>query len=65
MLQPLLDAGARVNEEGGKFGTAVQLASCHGFSSGMKLLLEAGADVNFDDGWYGSALEAASWAPKY
>ncbi|KAJ1324752.1 ankyrin repeat domain-containing protein 50 [Microdochium nivale] len=59
----LLDAGADVNAQGGRYGTgnALQAASSRGFQDVVELLLDAGADVNAQGGYYGNALQAASY----
>jgi hypothetical protein len=60
IVKLLLEAGAEVNTQGGKYGTALQAASQNGSSEVVKLLLEAGADLNTHGGIYGTALRAAS-----
>ena len=63
-MKLLLEKGADVNAQGGKYGNALQAAafSYEGFRK-MKLLLEKGADVNAQGGKHGNALQAAvsSW----
>ncbi|KAJ7147877.1 ankyrin repeat-containing domain protein, partial [Mycena crocata] len=56
----LIEYGADVNEQGGFYGTALQVASINGHKEIMKLLLENEADVNAVDGYHGTALHAAS-----
>ncbi|KAF1961004.1 ankyrin [Byssothecium circinans] len=59
----LLDKGADVNAEGGRYGNALQAASEGGHEATVKLLLDKGADgadVNAQGGHYGNALQAAS-----
>ena len=56
----LLDAGADVNAQGGKYGNALRAASYKGHEQIVKMLLDAGADVNAQGGDYGNALYAAS-----
>jgi hypothetical protein len=57
----LLDRGADVNTEGGRFyGSVPQAASAHGHGKIVQLLLDRGADVNAEGGHYGGALQAAS-----
>ena len=61
MVQLLLNKGANVNAQGGKFGNALQAASYEGHKEVVQLLLDKGADVNAQGGdEYGSALQAAS-----
>ena len=43
IVQMLLDAGACVNEIGGHYGTALQLARTHGRDNVVQMLLNAGA----------------------
>ena len=57
----LLDKGANVNTQGGKYDSALQAASRMGNIKVVRLLLDKGADVNTLGGKYGSALQAASW----
>jgi ankyrin repeat protein len=56
----LLEKGADVNAQGGRYGNALQAASSGGHKEVAQMLLEKGGDVNAQGGWYGSALEAAS-----
>ncbi|KAF5139369.1 Ankyrin repeat domain-containing protein 50 [Metarhizium anisopliae] len=56
----LLDKGADVNAEGGRYGNALQAASWSGHFEVVKLLLDKGADINAQGGLYGNALCAAS-----
>jgi Ankyrin repeats (3 copies) len=57
----ILDKGADVNAQGGKWGNALQAASWGGgHESVVRLLLEWGADVNAEGGFCGNALQAAS-----
>ncbi|KAI1577402.1 vegetative incompatibility protein HET-E-1 [Pyrenophora tritici-repentis] len=57
----LLDAGAEVNAQGGRFGNALQAASYGGYEQVVKALLDNGADVNAQGGDYNNALQAASY----
>lgn len=57
----LLEKGADVNAQGGKYGNALQTASAEGEQEIIRLLLEKGADVNAQGGYYSNALQAASW----
>ena len=59
-MELLLERGADVNAQGGKFGNALQEASYRGHIGIVKLLLERGADVNTQGGLHGSALQIAS-----
>ncbi|KFY81883.1 hypothetical protein V500_11000 [Pseudogymnoascus sp. VKM F-4518 (FW-2643)] len=54
----LLEKGAHVNE-GGFYGTALQIASARGNTLVVELLLKKGAQVN-EGGFYGTALQVAS-----
>jgi ankyrin repeat protein len=56
----LLESGADVNAQGGKYGNALQAVLCQGHIEISHLLLERGADVNAQGGEYGNALQAAS-----
>jgi hypothetical protein len=56
----LLEAGADVNVQGGRYGNALQAASSGGYEQVVKTLLDQGADVNAQGGEYGNALQAAS-----
>ena len=57
----LLENGADVNAQGGRYGNALQAASFKGQEGIVKLLIERGADVNAQGGEYGNALQAASF----
>ncbi|KAJ9493407.1 hypothetical protein H2202_011117 [Exophiala xenobiotica] len=57
----LLDKGADVNAQGGKFGNALQAASYGGHEQVVQVLLDQDADVNTHGGEYGNALQAASY----
>jgi ankyrin repeat protein len=56
----LLNNGADVNAQGGKYGSALWAASRGGHEQVVELLLNNGADVNAQDRRYGGALQAAS-----
>ncbi|KAF2706267.1 HET-domain-containing protein, partial [Pleomassaria siparia CBS 279.74] len=59
-VERLLDRGADVNAQGGRYNNALQAASSEGHERQVvKLLLNTGADVNAQDGSYGNALQAA------
>ncbi|KAA8572307.1 hypothetical protein EYC84_002933 [Monilinia fructicola] len=49
-------------ERGGRYGNALQAASCGGNETIVKLLLEAKADVNAQDDGYDNAFQMASYA---
>ena len=53
----LLNNGAEVNAQGGRFGNALQAASYQGHEATVRLLLlDKGAEVNAQGGKYGNAL---------
>jgi ankyrin repeat protein len=56
----LVERGADVNAQGGRYGNALQAASVKGRTDIARLLIERGADVNTQGGRYGNALQAAS-----
>ncbi|EED17250.1 ankyrin repeat containing protein [Talaromyces stipitatus ATCC 10500] len=60
VVPQLLERGADVNAEGGKYGNALQAASGQGHRKIVQLLLENGADVNAQGGQYGNVLQAAA-----
>jgi ankyrin repeat domain-containing protein 50 len=60
VVQLLLDRGADVNAQGGRYSNALQAASAGGDEKVVQLLLDKGADVNVQGGHYGNALQAAS-----
>ncbi|KAJ7273891.1 ankyrin repeat-containing domain protein [Mycena rebaudengoi] len=60
IIQLLIDQGADVNQQGGVYGNALQVASRWGCDEVVHLLIENGADVNALGGKYGHALQAAS-----
>ncbi|KAH0209493.1 purine and uridine phosphorylase, partial [Aureobasidium melanogenum] len=60
MVQMLLDRGADINAQGGRYGNALYGASCGGHNKMVQMLLDRGADVNAQGGQYGNALQAAS-----
>ncbi|RYP07260.1 hypothetical protein DL765_009212 [Monosporascus sp. GIB2] len=61
MAKLLLDKGADVNAQGGKYGNPLQAALYRGDEQVIKLLLDKGANVNTQGGLYGTALQAASY----
>jgi ankyrin repeat protein len=46
IVKMLLENGAEVNAEGGKYGNALHAASFQGHKAIVKLLLEKGVEVN-------------------
>lgn len=42
----LLDKGANVSAQGGRYGNALQAASYRGYEKVVQILLEKGANVN-------------------
>ena len=56
----LLEEGADVNVEGGRYGNALQAASVKGHKEVVRLLIDNSANVNAQGGQYGHALQAAS-----
>lgn len=63
LVELLLEDGAHVNSEGGKYFHALQCAASNGGSIDVvKLLVRKGADVNGYGGFHGTALMAASFS---
>ncbi|KAF8858160.1 hypothetical protein BDZ45DRAFT_802669 [Acephala macrosclerotiorum] len=68
IIQLLLNKGASINLQGGRYGTALQTAAVNNsqeiiqllLDKGADLLLDKGADVNLQGGYYGNALQAAA-----
>ncbi|KAK4953924.1 hypothetical protein LTR10_008528 [Elasticomyces elasticus] len=60
-VRALLEAGADVNAQGGKYGNALQAASYKGHMEIVDTLLAHGANVNAQGGHFGNALQAASY----
>ncbi|KAB5514901.1 ankyrin repeat-containing domain protein [Coniochaeta sp. 2T2.1] len=60
VVEMLLGKGADVNAQGGKYGTALYMASNGGHKEIVGMLLGMGADVNAQGGYYGTPLQAAS-----
>jgi ankyrin repeat protein len=56
VVRLLLDKGAEVNAQGGRYGNALQAASLGGHGAIVKTLLNKSADVNAQGGHYGNAL---------
>jgi len=59
IVESLMEQGADVNADGGKFGTALQAASAKGHQSIVEILIKAGADINAWGGKHGNALHSA------
>jgi ankyrin repeat protein len=57
----LLDQGAEVNTQGGRYGNALHAASLKGHKQVVQTLLKAGADIDAQSGDYGNSLQAASY----
>ena len=57
----LLLKEADINEQGGRYGNALQAASFSGHNEIVRVLLEKGADINAQGGYYGNVLQAASY----
>ncbi|KAF3391859.1 Ankyrin repeat domain-containing protein 50 [Talaromyces pinophilus] len=57
----LLEKGAYVNAQGGKYGNALYAASLNGHVNIVQQLLEKRADVSAQCGLFGNALQAASF----
>jgi ankyrin repeat protein len=55
----LLQSGADINEQGGRFGNALQASIFSGNTETVALLLENGADINRISGPYLTAMQAA------
>jgi ankyrin repeat protein len=61
-VQRLLEAGADVNAQGGRHGSALQGASAKGYEQTVQRLLEAGADGNAQGGGlFSNALQVTSY----
>jgi ankyrin repeat protein len=61
LVEELLNIGAEVNAEGGRYGNALQAAVSEGNEAVVRLLVDRGADVNAQGGRYGNALQAAAF----
>jgi len=59
-VSALIEGGADIEAEGGRFGTALQAASGRGHKEIVEMLLEKGANVKAVGGDYGTALQDAS-----
>ena len=62
IVRYLLRQDSEVNEEGGLFGNALQVASSRSHVSVVMTLLQHGANVNQQRGLFGSAINAACFA---
>ncbi|KAI4139929.1 MAG: hypothetical protein L6R39_006038 [Caloplaca ligustica] len=60
IAQLLLDKGADVNAQAGRFSTALQAASSEGHYKVVQILIQKGANINIQGGKYDTALQAAS-----
>ena len=60
VIKILLEKGANINWQGGKYGCALQAATSAYRLNNVQLLLQYGADVNMQCGHYGNALTAAA-----
>lgn len=60
-VQILLENGAKVNEQGGEYGNALQAAVFGGYEKLVQMLLENRAKVNTQGGRYGNPLQAAAY----
>jgi ankyrin repeat protein len=56
----LLNEGAEVNKQGGRYGNALHAASFKGHKHIVQTLIKAGAEVDAQNGDYDNALQAAS-----
>lgn len=64
-MQILLDAGADVNTQEGRYDNALQAVSYNGHEKVVQILLDAGAKVNAKGGEYSSTLQATSISGWY
>lgn len=65
IIQSLLDRGADINSQGGRYGNVLQGACQHGLTEVVQMLLDRGADVNAPGGEYGRALQTASFRDNH
>jgi len=56
----LLDKGAEVNAQGGRYGNALNAASQRGHEKVIQMLLDKGVEVNAQGERYSNALYTAS-----
>ncbi|KAM5457766.1 hypothetical protein McanCB49686_002751 [Microsporum canis] len=61
LVHVLLDAGADIHMQEGKFGTVLQAAAYRGDEEIVRILLARGEDANIEFGKYGTALGAAAF----
>jgi ankyrin repeat protein len=59
-IKVLLEKGADINHQGGKYGCALQAAAAGYVLNNVQLLLRCGADVNAQCGHYGNVLTAVA-----
>jgi hypothetical protein len=59
-VKDILDGGADINAQGGRYGNALQAAASSGNEAVVRLLVDKGADVNAQVVEYGNALCAAA-----
>ncbi|KAI0264856.1 hypothetical protein BC834DRAFT_970425 [Gloeopeniophorella convolvens] len=64
VVRLLLGRGADINNQGGNYGGALQIAAWTGKLDMVRLLLDYNADINSQGGEYGSALQVAAWKGK-
>ncbi|KAG8809425.1 hypothetical protein FRC19_011516 [Serendipita sp. 401] len=60
MMKPLSEAGADINAEGGKWGSALQVAAKRGNAETVQLLIDNGHDLSLSVERYGTALTIAA-----
>ncbi|KAJ7711133.1 ankyrin repeat-containing domain protein [Mycena olivaceomarginata] len=60
VVAALIERGADVNEQAGRYGNILQIAAREGHTEIVRLLIEHGANVNTQGGESGNALQAAS-----
>jgi ankyrin repeat protein len=59
VVKILLERGADINVQCGKYGNALKAAAVTQNAGVVKMLLEGGAIVNIEGGIYGNVLQAA------
>ncbi|CAG5179642.1 uncharacterized protein ALTATR162_LOCUS9388 [Alternaria atra] len=60
VVKLLVDKGADVNAQGGRYGNALYAASYRGHEAVVRQLLDKGAEINAQGGYFSNALQAAS-----